>query len=272
MIEKVRQILSSIEIDEEVKILYACESGSRAWGFTSRDSDFDVRFLYLRPKEWYLSIDLAHKRDVIELPITSSIDVNSWDLRKALQLFQRSNPPLLEWLGSPIVYLEKYSVAARMRELAEVCYSPIACQYHYYQMAKGNYREYIQGEQVRLKKYFYVLRPVLAVIWLERKLGVVPTEFMRLVEGMVDSDRVREAIKELLTEKEAGNELDFGPRNPAISEFLERELARMEAIEFERRLGKCPVQQLEQLFLHALEEVWNWILIIATNYNCQPSL
>jgi predicted nucleotidyltransferase len=146
MIEKIRQILSSIEKDEEVQILYACESGSRAWGFASADSDYDVRFIYLRPKKWYLSINLEHKRDVIELPITSGLDVNGWDLRKALQLFQRSNPPLLEWLGSPIVYLEKYSVIPRMRELREICYSPIACQYHYYKMAKGNYHEYLHRE------------------------------------------------------------------------------------------------------------------------------
>lgn len=256
MIEHIRQILSTIEKDEKVQILYACESGSRAWGFASADSDYDVRFIYLRPKEWYLSIDLERKRDVIELPLTSSLDVNGWDLRKALLLFQQSNPPLLEWLGSPIIYLEKYSVAARMRELAEICYSPIACQYHYYKMAKGNYREYLQGEQVWVKKYFYVLRPVLAVIWLEREMGVVPTEFSRLVEGVVESEQVKIAIDGLLAEKRTGNELDYGPRIPAISEFLERELERMEASEFERRMGRCPGERLNELFRIALDEVW----------------
>jgi predicted nucleotidyltransferase len=257
MINKIRQFLNSIEQDEKVQILYACESGSRAWGFASIDSDYDVRFIYLRPKEYYLSINIDQEPDVIELPIHSGLDVNGWDLRKALQLFQRSNPPLLEWLGSPIVYLEKYSVAARMRELTKICYSPIACQYHYYKMAKGNYREYLQGEQVWVKKYFYVLRPVLAVIWLERGMGVVPTEFIRLVEGAVESEQVKEAIHALLIEKQTGNELDYGHRIPAISDFLEQELARMEAGEFERRIGQCPVEKLNELFRNALAEVWN---------------
>ena len=120
--------LNAVEKDEGVKILYACESGSRAWGFPSRDSDYDVRFVYVHPAEWYLSIDLEKKRDVIERPITDQIDLNGWDLRKALGLYRKSNPPLLEWLNSPIVYWETYGVAAKLRDvcatslLSEVVY------------------------------------------------------------------------------------------------------------------------------------------------------
>ncbi len=82
--------LAEIEAQENVRIVYACESGSRAWGFPSSDSDYDVRFIYLHPLEWYLSIE--KRRDVIERPITGVLDVNGWDLRKALQLFRKSNP------------------------------------------------------------------------------------------------------------------------------------------------------------------------------------
>lgn len=161
MKEKIIARLNNVETEECVKILYACESGSRAWGFPSADSDFDVRFLYLHPKDWYLSIDLEQKRDVIERPISDQIDLSGWDLRKALWLFRKSNPPLLEWLGSPIVYWERYSTATQMRQLAETYYSPKACMYHYLHMARGNYREYLKGEHVWIKKYFYVLRPIL---------------------------------------------------------------------------------------------------------------
>ena len=101
--------LTEIESENKIKIVYACESGSRAWGFPSANSDFDVRFIYIRPVEWYLSID--EKRDVIEHPINEQLDINGWDLKKALQLLRKTNPPLLEWLGSPIIYIEKYSVA-----------------------------------------------------------------------------------------------------------------------------------------------------------------
>lgn len=248
--------LNAIEIQHDVQVIYACESGSRAWGFASTDSDYDIRFIYLNRPDWYLSIDLDRKRDVIELPINDDLDINGWDLRKALQLFQKSNPPLLEWLGSPIVYLEKFSVISKMRALASICYSPIACQYHYFKMAKGNFRDYIIGERVWLKKYLYVLRPVLAVMWLERQLGVVPTEFQKLVEGVVADQVLKDAINDLLDLKRSGAEMDYAPRIPEISQFLENELDRMEAEEFNRRTGNCPVEELNDVFRAALDEIW----------------
>jgi predicted nucleotidyltransferase len=108
--------LTEIECGSAIKIVYACESSSRAWGFTSADSDYDVGFIYLHLLEWYLSID--DKSDVIEYPISEQLYINGWDLKKALQLLRKTNPPGLEWLGSPIIYLEKYSIAQRMRQLA----------------------------------------------------------------------------------------------------------------------------------------------------------
>jgi predicted nucleotidyltransferase len=254
--DTILRTLSTIEQEHQVKVLYACESGSRAWGFASTDSDYDVRFLYLRPKDWYLSINLERKRDVIELPIEDSLDVNGWDLRKALRLFQKSNPPLLEWLGSPIVYLENGPVAQRMRELAPLCYSPIACMHHYYKMAKGNYRDYLQGDEVRMKKYVYVLRPVLGVLWLENDMGIVPTAFQDLVDGVVESGPLKDAIHRLVERKQAGKELDRGPRVAAISDFLDRELARMEQAEFAKRVGRCPPDALDELFRWALDKMW----------------
>jgi predicted nucleotidyltransferase len=128
--------LENIEEEEQVKIFYACESGSRAWGFPSADSDYDVGFLYLHPRDWYLSIDLETKRDVIERPIDDGLDFSGWDLRKALKLLRKSNPPLIEWLGSPTIYREHFSVATQMRDLLTRYYSPEASQYHYLHMAR----------------------------------------------------------------------------------------------------------------------------------------
>src|SRR5689334_14501823 len=137
--DEIKNRLFEIEHQEKIQIFYACESGSRAWGFPSEDSDYDVRFLYVRPSEWYLSIDVEEKPDVIERPITDELDISGWDLRKALKLLRKSNPPLLEWLSSPIVYLEKLSIADRMRKLVPEYYSPKACLYHYLHMAQGNF-------------------------------------------------------------------------------------------------------------------------------------
>lgn len=246
--------LREIEEEQKIKIVYACESGSRAWGFPSSNSDYDVRFLYLRPLEWYLSIE--QKRDVIELPISEQLDISGWDLQKTLLLFRKSNPPLLEWLGSPIIYLEEYSIAGQMRAMAKEYYSPIASSYHYLHMAQGNYREYLKGESVWLKKYFYVLRPILAVQWIERKYGVVPTEFEVLVEKLVTELSLKMAIDALIQSKRDGAELDYGPRIDPISKFVEQELERFENYEVEHEKHSTPIEKLDELFINALAEVW----------------
>jgi predicted nucleotidyltransferase len=218
------RLLLQIENDHQVRILYACESGSRAWGFESQDSDYDVRFIYVRPHDAYVAIDVETHRDVIELPIRDLLDINGWDLRKALQLFHKSNPPLNEWLHSPIVYLKRGTLTDQLREMAPASYNPLAARYHYARMAEKNLRACLKGDTVRRKKYLYVLRPLLAVNWIERGLGVVPTEFDRLVAGTVSDAELLSGIEELLRIKRAGREADAGPRIPAIDAFIESEL------------------------------------------------
>lgn len=226
MKDKIVENLQKIEAQDDVVIFYACESGSRAWGFPSKDSDYDVRFLYVRPVDWYLSI--VEKRDVIERPLTDQLDINGWDLKKALELFRKSNPPLLEWLDSPIIYQERYTVAAQMRELAKTYYSPSACIYHYLHMAQGNVREYLKGDRVWVKKYFYVLRPILAIKWIEQGYGVAPTSFRVLLERVVPAGELKDKITALIEQKSMGDELDYGARIPAISDFIAAELSRLE--------------------------------------------
>lgn len=223
--QRIQAGLSRIEAEYDVRILYACESGSRGWGFDSADSDWDVRFIYCHPRDWYLSIEEA--RDVIELPIDDLLDVNGWDLRKSLRLMKKSNPVLLEWLSSPIVYWEDAEAMAVYRSLAQDFYQPAACLHHYLHMAKGNFREYLQGETVWLKKYFYVLRPVLACLWIERGLGRVPMAFDDLATGVVDDGELKNSVAKLVALKRSGAEMDNGLRIPVIHSFLEREIARL---------------------------------------------
>jgi predicted nucleotidyltransferase len=258
--ERVRgAVLSSlerIEVEEGIRIVYACESGSRAWGFASGDSDYDVRFIYLHRPEWYMTIDFERRPDAIERPVEEALDFAGWDLRKALNLLRKSNPPLLEWLGSPVVYVERGGVASRLRELRSVYYSRRACMHHYLNMAQGNYKEFLSGPEVPQKKYLYVLRPVLAVLWIESDLGVIPTEFAALVERLVEPGRLRDAIDELVRAKRAGCELGLGPRIPALNEFLERELGRLEGKRARYRSPAESGERLNELFCAALDEVW----------------
>ncbi|MNB71992.1 putative nucleotidyltransferase [compost metagenome] len=248
--------LRSIEEEEGVRILYACESGSRAWGFPSKDSDYDVRFIYIRPVDWYLSI--FDKRDVIERPISERLDINGWDLRKALNLFRKSNPPLLEWLQSPLVYKENRLITEQIREISPLTFSPKSCIHHYLHMAKGNYRDYLQGDQVKIKKYFYVLRPILACEWIEKYDAMPPIEFDRLVEDLVPAESsLRTVIDGLLFRKRAGDEMDFEARINPINDFLEERIAYYERTAPGMRPGDGNQdQQLDDLFRTMLHDVW----------------
>lgn len=249
--------LDRLEREEQVQILYACESGSRAWGFPSKDSDYDVRFIYIRRPEWYLSI--FDKRDVIERPISDKLDISGWDLRKALILYRKSNPPLLEWLQSPIRYAEKYSVAEELRKISSLTFSPRSCMYHYLNTARGNYRGFLQGEQVRIKKYFYVLRPVLACEWIERYSEMPPMEFDMLVERLIPKDgALWLMVQQLLARKKAGEELDYEARLNPINDYLEERLQGLEKSAAEMKSADLNLGgRLDTLFRSALQEVWN---------------
>jgi predicted nucleotidyltransferase len=223
--DQILERLSAAESDHGVRVLYACESGSRAWNFASPDSDYDVRFLYVHSPDWYLSFDVERRPDVIEYPIVDDIDCSGWDVRKALYLFTRTNGALLEWLHSPIRYLERGSLAQELRQLAPRAVNITALCYHYSHMARRNAREYLFQSQVRLKKYFYVLRPLLAIRYVESGAGVPPVRFEDLVEA-VAPEHLRTSIAALLNLKRATPELGLGDPVPEINSFIEAELDR----------------------------------------------
>lgn len=256
VVAEIKRRLVELAAREDVAILLAVESGSRAWGFESIDSDYDVRFIYVRRPDDYLSIDLELRRDVIEPPIVDEIDLSGWDIRKALKLFQKSNPPLLEWLQSRLIYMERFSFAAKVRDLLPSYYSPRNSFHHYFHMARGNIREYLRGEVVWRKKYFYVLRPLLGLRWIELDLGPVPMEFSMLVEKTVTDAELRQAIDTLVTAKRAAVEMDRGPRIAVISDFIEQEIQRFENITANLPKQESSTQALNRLFRNTLEEAW----------------
>ncbi|WP_247741650.1 nucleotidyltransferase domain-containing protein [Endozoicomonas sp. G2_1] len=218
--------IKAAEQEHNVKVLYAVESGSRAWGFASPNSDYDVRFIYAHPKDYYLTIDIEDKRDVIEYPIVDEIDINGWDIRKALKLFWKSNPAFIEWLQSPIVYLDDGFFAPTARDLMPSVASSHKGIYHYLHMARGNFREYLKKDVVPLKKYFYVLRPLLAIMWLEKYDKPAPIEFDVLRQLVADNEALDEAISELVARKKVSLEKEYAPAVPIINQFIESELSR----------------------------------------------
>lgn len=226
MEDLIKSKLEEIEKRENIKILHCVESGSRAWGFASPDSDYDVRFIYVRPKEFYLRLDKT--RDVIEWQLDDTLDINGWDISKALSLLYKSNPTLFEWNSSPIVYktTKEWESIATIINKYFVAKSGL---YHYLSTAKSNYREYLKGEIVRLKKYFYVLRPMLACEWILAEGTPPPMLFSTLMEKYLDAS-IRTDVLKLLDLKMNKTEIAEGKRFDKVNEYIESKIDTIEEL------------------------------------------
>lgn len=225
MRQKILKRLSEIEAAEQITILHAVESGSRAWGFSSPDSDYDVRFLYIRPAGWYLKLEKT--RDVLEYPIDETWDVSGWDLQKALRLMHSSNPTLFEWLHSPVVY-HTTPFAEELRAAGAACYQKRAGLYHYLNMARSDMRTHLGAETVPAKKYLYALRPVLACRWILSHGTPPPVLFDDLAESELPSP-LHPVLESLLEQKRALPESGRVTRIAPIDRYLEQSIAEIAA-------------------------------------------
>ena len=245
--------LREIEAREGVRILHCVESGSRAWGFESPDSDYDVRFVYVRRPEHYLRLD--NPRDVIEWQLDETLDINGWDLQKALRLLHGSNPTLFEWDRSDIVYRsspEWAGISAAMERF----FRPKAGLYHYLHTARGTLRSHFNGERVKLKKYFYVLRPILACRWILACRTPPPMRFEALAEACLDR-ALGLVVSGLLRRKRETPELGMGPRIAALDGYLFDSIEALERIvQALPHEEKGTWEELNGLFLEALRRSW----------------
>ncbi|MDD6175960.1 MAG: nucleotidyltransferase domain-containing protein [Firmicutes bacterium] len=242
--------LKEIEEKESVRILHCVESGSRAWGFASPNSDYDVRFIYVRPKEFYLRLDPT--RDVIEWQLDDTLDINGWDISKTLTLLHKSNPTLFEWNASPVVY----KTTEEWQKISGIINRYFASKpglYHYLSTAKSNYREYLKGETVRLKRYFYVLRPLLACKWILAEGTPPPMLFRSLAEKYLD-DSVKPDVEKLLEMKISSPETTEGKRFDRVNDYIDRSIDEIEAA-IQSLPAACDTGwgELNQIFLSLLE-------------------
>ncbi len=240
--------LETLQQEENVTILLAIESGSRAWGFASPDSDYDVRFIYVRPVKEYLRLEKS--RDVIEWKLDDVLDINGWDMNKTLRLLHSSNPTLFEWLNSPIVYMS-HPLSDELRKISERYFLAKPGLFHYFNMAESNYREYLKGDQVKLKKYFYVLRPILACRHILEHGTPPPMLFETLLRSQMSRDVVP-YIEDLLEQKKVTSELGEGSRIPQINDYIESSFSDLEnRIKALPQEHKSEWQGLNELFLKA---------------------
>jgi predicted nucleotidyltransferase len=245
--------LSAIEAEDGVRLLLAIESGSRAWGFPSPDSDYDVRFLYVRPRRDYLA--LSPVRDVIERPIVDEIDLNGWDIRKALGLMLRNNSVLSEWIGSPIAYRDAHPVVMRMAELKDRHFDPNGFALHYAKLGRTAIARWLQDEsEVAVKRYFYALRPALAIRVLRRDPSRRPP--MQLQQLMTEADlssSVAEEIERLVAMKADTREAGPIARVSEIDALIADELARAGEVPA-RPPSEAFAAQANDLFLELVED------------------
>jgi len=212
--------LASVEKEHDVKILLAVESGSRAWGFESKNSDWDVRFIYVHKPEWYFKVE--EQRDVIEHMYEDDVDLAGWELRKALSLLRRSNPSLLEWFNSPKVYYVNEEFAKRIHAVEEDFFNPIKTMYHYNHIYNKHNERYLQQEGYPMKRFLYYLRGILACKWIEKNKTLPPVPFKDLMDATIDESGIREKVEELLLIKKEEKECDMLVVDDALVQYAKR--------------------------------------------------
>ncbi len=224
MHEKINHYLSELEKEKNIKILLACETGSRAWGFPSPDSDYDVRIIYQHEKDWYLTLN--DRKDSIDCMYDNNdIDITGWDLRKCLKLLLKSNPALLERIQSHIIYKADEDFLTGFNELAQTAYSRIATAYHYFSMAKRLFEDIKDKEEYKLKRFFYVLRSCVACVWIAEKNEMPPIDFHKMLSAVNIDDHLKRRINELIDIKSNKSEGYFHTGESELIDFIQDQIS-----------------------------------------------
>lgn len=227
MREKIIAALAQIEKERDIKILLACETGSRSWGFPSPDSDYDVRFIYAHKTEWYMSLN--EKKDSLDSMLEDRlIDLSGWDLRKTLRLLAKSNVSVLERMQSKIIYTGNPEFQAELNDIAAGCFSPIATMHHYLSMSKSFWDKISGQDEVRLKDYFYALRTAVAGMWVREQNSIPPLAFKEMFT-LLDSD-FSFKLSKLIDLKSTEDESYLHPADRDLNEFLKKTITENETV------------------------------------------
>ena len=242
--KEIEEILKAIEKEKKVKILYACETGSRAWGFPSPDSDYDVRFIYMHERDWYLS--LSQRKDTIE-HMDGDLDITGWDLRKSLVLLKKSNATLIERFQSPIEYFSAEGFKRAFKSLIEAYYSPTAVFFHHYSLAQKFWEELKDKEEVKLKSYFYLIRSLLSCNWIVKDKTVLPMDIEGLMK-LIDTKR-RDEIRDLIKLKEGVDEKYLHKKDESLNKWVSSLFEMLDGSKENLGVGKADNSELNRFFL-----------------------
>lgn len=243
--------LSEMERSKDVRVLLAVEAGSRLWGFESQDSDYDVRFVYARPTNRYLSLEDG--RDVIEWMLDDKLDIVGWDVRKFMRLMRKSNPTVFEWIQATDPYTER-PVFELLRELAPECFDPRPHAHHYLGMARSHRRPHAKTGKITSKRYLYAVRATLAAEWACKRRVMVPTSFEMLCELMLD-ETTKAIVDGLVIDKKLGLEASECEPIEALDEWLARKDDEIEvAAQAMTKREPCPIERMDGVFRDILNE------------------
>jgi len=250
------QRLRETEETNSVRIPLAIESGSRGWGFASPDSDYDCRFVYVHEKEWYLTV--LDKPDIIEYAADKVFDVNGWDLRKFIFHILKSNAVMFEWLSSNMIYIHNAAIVSLMCELAEKFFNPIAVSYHYLSLAHKKYKEIIDTDNAKLKKYFYVLRPLANLAYVEQHRKQPHMDYFRTMAEIHIDKTVADEIANLAELKKTSDESLVIQKNTVIIDYFSTEIGRykenLKSMTFKKNRD---YEYADTVFRKIIEMVWN---------------
>lgn len=249
--DRIKAKLEEIEREENVKVILAVESGSRAWGFESEDSDYDVRFIYVRTVRDYLK--LSPVRDVIEYELNDVYDISGWDIRKALVLLMKSNPSLIEWVNSPIIY-RITDEGERLRELVFKFFNRKKSMFHYWSMSRSCYKDSLDRDEINYKGYLYALRTMLCFRWILEKRTVPPMRFEELL-FMIEDEELKDEIMKLVDIKKNAPESGKGEKIEIIDRYITENLDNMR--ELAEKEGKTffDFSELDEYFLDVLPDL-----------------
>ena len=251
MKEEIIEHINQLEKEKGITILLAAESGSRAWGCPSPDSDYDVRIIYKRPKSEYLEID--DRPDTINYFHGELLDINGWDLKKTLKLIRKSNATPFEWAQSPIKYKEIDNFSSTILNLSKEYFQPRHTVNHYRGIAKNSYLSNDLSGEIKLKKLFYVLRPLMAAKWIIIKNEIPPMDIPNLISIIHENDIVQH-INNLLKIKSAANEDYVHKMDKLIIDFIDQEFNYVSSIQLEEKTEVPSSEQLNKKFKEIIED------------------
>ncbi|HBT78398.1 MAG TPA: hypothetical protein DEB39_16065 [Planctomycetaceae bacterium] len=253
MEQQITRELETISRENGFRILYACESGSRAWGFPSPDSDFDIRFLYAHPLDWYLSIE--DHRDTFETMLPNDHDISGWELRKALRLFSAGNLGLFEQLHSPIVYVRDEAFHHRLLGMIPAFFQPKRSLYAYLKMAQQHVPQEDARDRMGIKRFFYVLRPLLACEWILANRSMPPTEFRQLLDADLLAPGLARELLDIIQLKAETLEKSLLHPSVAMFDWIGEAIPRIrEAVEtIDRPTSPGPVEKLNAFFRDTIQ-------------------